>query len=69
MTYRRLDPLEKIIFCCSSIKAANNKGADQTVQMHGLIYAFIVRIWHKLVFLWRGLIIVSIYAKKILINK
>ena len=52
-----------------AIKAANNKGADQTVQMHGLIYAFIVRIWHKLVFLWRGLIIVSIYAKKILINK
>ena len=32
----------------------NNKGADQTVWMRRLICAFIVRIWHKQVFLWHG---------------
>ena len=28
-------------------KAANNKGADQTVRMHRLICAFVIRIWHR----------------------
>ena len=34
--------------------AANNKGADQTVQMRRLICAFIVHIWHNQVFSWCG---------------
>ena len=33
-----------------TIQAANNKGADQTVQMHRLICAFVVRIGQKQVF-------------------
>ena len=33
-----------------TIQAVNNKGADQTAQMHRLISAFVVRIWHKQVF-------------------
>ena len=37
-----------------SIQAANNKGADQTAWMGGLICAFVVHIWHKQVFSWRG---------------
>ena len=32
----------------------NNKGADQTARMCRLICAFIVSIWHKQVFSWRG---------------
>ena len=38
----------------------NNKGADQTVRMHRLICAFVmisafvIRIWQKQVFSWRG---------------
>ena len=35
-------------------QAANNKGADQTAQMRRLICTFVVRIWHKQVFSWRG---------------
>ena len=38
----------------STIQAANNKGADQTAQMCMLICGFVVRIWQKRVFLWRG---------------
>ena len=30
------------------------KGADQTARMRRLICEFIVRIWHKQVFSWRG---------------
>ena len=37
-----------------TIQAANNKGADKTAQTHRLICAFVVRIWHKQVFLWSG---------------
>ena len=37
-----------------TIPAANNKGADQTARMHRLSYAFVVRIWHKKVFSYRG---------------
>ena len=33
-----------------TIKAANNKGADQTAQLRRLICTFVVRIWHKQVF-------------------
>ena len=33
---------------------SENKGADQTVRMRRLICAFVVRIWHKQVFSWRG---------------
>ena len=32
----------------------NNKGADQTAWKRRLICAFVVRIWHKEVFSWRG---------------
>ena len=32
----------------------NNKGADQTVRMRRLICTFVVRIWLKQVFTWRG---------------
>ena len=39
--------------------AANNKGADQTEWMRRLICAFVVRIWHKQVFSWRGPIIIN----------
>ena len=39
-----------------SVLAANNKGADQTVQMRRLICAFVVRIWHKTHFLMAWLI-------------
>ena len=35
-------------------QTANNKGADQTAQMHMLICVFIVRIRHKQVFPWHG---------------
>ena len=35
-------------------RRGNNKGADQTVQMHRLVYAFIVRIQQCQVFLRRG---------------
>ena len=35
-------------------KAANHKIADQTVWMHSLISTFVVHIWHKQVFPWRG---------------
>ena len=37
-----------------TIQAVSNKGADQTVRMRRLICVFVVRIWHKLVFLWCG---------------
>ena len=30
------------------------QGADQTARMHMLICAFVVYIWHKQVFSWRG---------------
>ena len=33
-----------------TIKAANNKGADQTVRRHRLICSFVVCIGHKQVF-------------------
>ena len=33
----------------------NNKGADQTARMRRLICTFVVRIWLKQVFSWRGL--------------
>ena len=33
---------------------ANNKGADKTAQMRRLICTFVVRIWLKQVFSWRG---------------
>ena len=39
-----------------AIQAANNKGTDQTAQMSRLIYAFVVRIWHKIHFLMMWLI-------------
>ena len=32
----------------------NNKGADQTARMCRLICGFVVRIWQKQVFSWRG---------------
>ena len=32
----------------------NNKGADQTAWMRRLIWAFVVHIWHKEFFSWRG---------------
>ena len=35
-----------------TIEAANNKSADQTVQVHRLICTFVVRMWHKQVFSW-----------------
>ena len=38
-----------------TILVANNKGADQTVQMCRLSCTFVVRIWQKQVFSWRGL--------------
>ena len=37
-----------------TVQAVNNKGADQTARMHRLICTFVVRIWHKQVFSWRG---------------
>ena len=30
-----------------TIQAASNKGTDQNAWMHRVIYAFVVRIWHK----------------------
>ena len=33
---------------------SDNKGADQTARMRRLICAFVVRIWQKQVFSWRG---------------
>ena len=36
---------------CYTIKAANNKGADQTAWVRRLICAFVVRIWHETGFL------------------
>ena len=39
----------------------NNKGADQTARMRRLMCAFVVRIWHKQVFSWRGSTVVVIY--------
>ena len=35
----------------SAIKAADDKGADQTARMRRLICTFVVRIWHKAGFL------------------
>ena len=32
----------------------NNKGADQTVQMHRLVYAFVIRMQQTQIFLQRG---------------
>ena len=43
-----------------TIQAVNNKGADQTAQMHRLICAFVVRIWHEQVFSWRGSFVYSL---------
>ena len=37
-----------------TIYVVNNKGADPTVRMRRLICAFVVRMWHKQVFSWRG---------------
>ena len=37
-----------------TIQAAKKKGADQTARMRRLICAFVVGIWHKQVFSWRG---------------
>ena len=37
-----------------TIYAVNNKGFDQTVQMHRLICTLIVCIWHKQNFSWHG---------------
>ena len=34
--------------------SSDNKDADQTARMCRLICAFVVRIWHKQVFSWRG---------------
>ena len=34
---------------------SENNGADHTARMRRLICAFVVRIWHKQVFSWRGL--------------
>ena len=39
------------------MQAVNNKGADQTARMRRLICAFVVRIWHKQVFLMTWLIL------------
>ena len=36
------------------IETANNKGADQTARICRLICAFVIRIWHKQLFLWHG---------------
>ena len=41
----------------------NNKGADQTAPMRRLICTFVVRIWQKQVFSWRGSHIVIKIAK------
>ena len=43
-------------YMCCTIKAANNKGTDQTVRMRRLICAFVVRKWHKTGFLMMWLI-------------
>ena len=37
-----------------TIQAVNDKGADQTGRVRRLICAFVVRIWHKQGFSWRG---------------
>ena len=37
-----------------TVQAANNKGADQTVQMCRLIHAFVVRTWQNYVVSRRG---------------
>ena len=37
-----------------TIQVANNKGADQTARMRRLVCAFVVHIWHKQIFSWRG---------------
>ena len=34
---------------------SNNKGADQTARLHRLICAFVVRIWHKNVWILIGI--------------
>ena len=47
-----------------TIQAANNKGADQTARMRRLICTFVVRIWQKQVFSWRGSYLVKTYCKK-----
>ena len=48
-----------------TIQAANNKDTDQTTRMRRLICAFVVRIWNKQVFSWRGSYIKwSIYPNK-----
>ena len=38
-----------------------NKGADQTARMCRLICAFVVRIWQKQVFSWRGSYLMTYY--------
>ena len=40
----------------NTIQAANNKGVDHTARMRRLIWAFVVRIWHKQVILMTWLI-------------
>ena len=49
LAWRHLFPIISI-WEFLDLKAANNKGADQTTQMHRLICAFVVRIWYKQVF-------------------
>ena len=51
-----------------TIQAVNNKGTDQTVRMHRLICAFVVRIWHKTYFrmtwpIWPFKIIYQVSSK------
>ena len=43
-------------------KQRNNKGADHTARVRRLICAFVVRIWQKQVFSWRGSIFSSYLA-------
>ena len=47
-----------------TIYVANNKGADLTARMRRLICTFVVRIWLKQAFSWRGSMSYRCYRKK-----
>ena len=53
-TSERLETLGLATIGILLSKLWTKKIADQTVWMHSLIWTFVVHVWHKQVFSWRG---------------
>ena len=55
----------QVLRLSGALKSANNKGADQNVQMRILICTFVVLIWHKAGFLMMRLIYITFTETKL----